>query len=245
MGVIMNNKTAEGEFLKDDVSNYDENAYRKPSVTVDVAICTIKQDDLWVLLLKRDRAPYRGSWAIPGGFLDVNKKQSLEETAHRELQEETNLENIYLEQLKTYGDPDRDPRMRIITVAYFALVPESALKDKKLFGEEGVCEWFKLRELPENMAFDHAQILRDLLERLKGKISYTPIAFNLLPEKFTWPELQKVYEIILGKKLIPSPFRRKIHSIYKIQTLKTQKKTLVGRPPFFLKYEGIKDWGSS
>lgn len=238
----MARKTAEGKYLKDDVSNYNSEAYEKPSVTVDMCICSIIDSDLKVLLIKRKHPPYRDYWAIPGGFVDLPKKETLEQTASRELREETGLKDIYIEQLKTYGDPDRDPRMRIITVAYFALVPYNFLKNQNIKADDdaGDVGWFSLRELPEKLGFDHRKILDDLLTRLIGKISYTDIAFNLLPLKFTWSELQRVYEIILGRSLLAPNFRRKIRSIYNFKEL-TRRKIKKGRPPVYLKYLNIKE----
>lgn len=235
-----NGNTAEGEHLAEDGSNYDKNAYEKPAVTVDIAICSIMDNNLKVLLIKRKHPPYRDHWAIPGGFVDIETRQTLDKTAHRELQEETGLRNVYLEQLKSYGDPDRDPRMRIITVAHFALVPMDRLNEITAGDDAKEAGWFSLRDLPD-LAFDHEQILSDLLERLVGKISYTPIGFELVPEKFTWTQLQTVYEIILGKKLNDSNFRRKIKSMYIIHTLKgVAKDKRPGRPSGYLSYGGMR-----
>lgn len=235
------------EDLKDDLSNYDESKYKKPSVTVDIAICTIIDNELKVLLIKRKYPPYRDCWAIPGGFLEVDKKENLEETAMRELQEETNLKDIYLEQLKTYGDPDRDPRTRVITVSYFALIPWEAFQEQSIAADSDAKEiqWFSFKRLPE-LAFDHKEILSDLLNRLRGKILYSPIAFALVPERFTWGRLQSVYESVLGKKMIPANFRRKIMSSYKIRQIKRgpkkDRKTKLGRPPILLKFDGVRQF---
>lgn len=152
---------------------------------------------------------------------------------------ETNIKNIYIEQLKTYGEPDRDPRTRVITVAYFALIPYDKIKDKDIIAADdaSTASWHSLRKIPAKPAFDHRQILDDLLQRLIGKISYTPIAFQLVPEQFTWSELEKVYEIILGEKLITPNFRRKIKDMYEIRELKEKKKSnQPGRPGICLEY---------
>lgn len=229
-------KTAEGELLKDDVSNYDKDAYEKPSVTVDIAICTIIDEELKVLLIKRKYPPFRNRWAIPGGFVDVDSAETLEQTAERELEEETNLKGIYIEQLKTYGDPDRDPRLRVITVAYFALLPVDQISSVKAGDDAKEAAWFSISDLPE-LAFDHHLILDDLLCRLRGKILYTPIGFQLVPEQFTWTELQTTYEIILSRKLIASNFRRKIKSMYEIEECRATKKlNSAGKPPKYLKF---------
>jgi 8-oxo-dGTP diphosphatase len=231
-------------FLK----TYNPNIYKHPSITVDVCICTIlmredgsfydHEKNIQVLLIKRKNPPFRDCWALPGGFLDVPEKETLDETAHRELFEETHLKGIYIEQLKTYGDPDRDPRTRVITTAYFALVPwqESLKKGVQAGDDAKEARWFNLRCPPSNLAFDHPKILKDLVARLEGKVSYTPIAFNFLPRKFTWAQLQTVYEIILNKKLVIPNFRRKIRSMYDLQELKEQKESPLGRPARLLKF---------
>lgn len=230
----------------DDVSNYDANAYERPSVTVDICICTIKDGDLKVLLIKRKHPPFRDFWAIPGGFVDVGKNETLHETAQRELQEETSTKDIYLEQLMTYGDPDRDPRMRIITVSYFALIPETKLQGQNIHAGSDAKEtgWFSLRnpEVYGQIAFDHKNILSDLLIRLEGKISYTPIAFSLLPKRFTWIQLQEVYEAVLGKKLSRANLRRKVRAMYKIRELRRKRIGRRGRPSVYLRYEGVKNF---
>lgn len=237
-------RTSDGQPLKDDLSNYDSNKYEKPSVTVDICICTIPiheygavGNSLQILLIKRKNPPFRDSWAIPGGFVEIPKKETLDETAHRELLEETNLKGIYIEQLKTYGDPGRDPRTRVITTAYFALVPwQDSLKTEVIAGDDAKeAQWFNLR-CPPPLAFDHAKILKDLMARLEGKVGYTPIAFNFLPPKFTWRQLQTVYEVILNRKLLMSNFRRKIRSMYELRELKEQKKLFPGRPARLLKF---------
>jgi 8-oxo-dGTP diphosphatase len=233
-------RTAEGELLKDDVSNYDKNAYEKPSVTVDVCICRFHEGEVQVLLIKRKHPPFRNLWAIPGGFLQIEAKESLESTAARELEEETGLRGMYLEQLKSYGDPDRDPRMRVVTVAYFALLRMSALAKQTIQAADDAKEagWFSLRMLPK-LAFDHETILGDLLTRLVGKIGYTPIAFHLMEESFTWAELQEVYEFILGKKITAPNFRRKIQSIYKLEPTQRQRNHGPGRPAAEFSYDGM------
>jgi 8-oxo-dGTP diphosphatase len=231
--------------LKPDLSNYDANKYKCPSVTVDVVICSIFDNDLKALLIKRRFPPFQDHRAIPGGFLEVDKNEDLEETALRELKEETNIQNIYLEQLFTYGKPKRDPRKRVITVAYYALVRNDQLKKQEIKGGDDAYDtrWFSLRNPPDKLAFDHSQILQDALKRIIGKISYSPIAFSLVPQKFTWNDLQNVYEIVLGKKLSTSNFRRKILSTYFIEEIKETIKGIrtPGRPSIFLKYNGVRE----
>src|SRR5215469_5983552 len=189
--------------------HYDASKYERPSVTVDVVMMSLRQRDLQVLLIKRRSWPYEGMWAIPGGF--VNIRESLEEAAKRELQEETGVQDVYLEQLYTFSDPERDPRTRVITVVYFALLDSERLQVRAADDAADV-GWFSVYNLPGELAFDHAKILKYALDRLRGKLDYTNIAFNLLPEQFTLRELQRVYEIILHRRLDKRNFRKKILS---------------------------------
>jgi 8-oxo-dGTP diphosphatase len=185
---------------------YDPSKYERPSVTVDVVMMSLRQQDLQVLLIKRRSWPCEGMWAIPGGF--VNMDEALETAAKRELQEETGVQDVYLEQLYTFGDPGRDPRTRVITVVYFALLPSQHLQIRAADDAVDV-GWFPVHQLPP-LAFDHDKILNYALERLRGKLEYTTIAFSLLPAQFTLRELQRVYEIILHRKLDKRNFRKKI-----------------------------------
>lgn len=177
----------------------------KPSVTVDVVIFSLKDDDLQVLLVKRKIAPHAGRWAIPGGFVGVD--EPLDEAARRELAEETGVRDVYLEQLYTFGDPKRDPRGRVITVTYFALVP--APLAVQAGSDAAEARWWSMYKLP-SLAFDHAKILDYALTRLRYKLEYTAVGFQLLPPAFTLSELQKAYEIVLGIELDKRNFRRKI-----------------------------------
>lgn len=186
--------------------NYDVRKYERPSVTVDVVMMSLHQRDLQVLLVKRRSWPFEGMWAIPGGFVGID--ESLESAAKRELQEETNVQDVYLEQLYTFGDPGRDPRTRVITVVYFALLDSERLQVRASDDAADV-GWFSVYDFPP-LAFDHAKILDYALNRLRGKLDYTTIAFSLLPEQFTLRELQRVYEIILHKRLDKRNFRKKI-----------------------------------
>ncbi|HKV37225.1 MAG TPA: NUDIX domain-containing protein [Pyrinomonadaceae bacterium] len=179
-------------------------------VTVDVVIFTIQQGVLKVLLVKRRIDPFIGQFAIPGGF--VLEDENLEQAAARELSEETGVSDVYLEQLYSFGKPDRDPRGRVVTVAYFALI--SADRKLKAGSDAAEAAWFPMDHLPP-LAFDHAAILNYALERLRNKLEYTTVGFQLLPEKFTLTELQEVYAAILGKELDKRNFRRKM-SVLKI-----------------------------
>ncbi len=185
---------------------YDASKYERPSVTVDVVMMSLRQRDLQVLLIKRRAWPYEGMWAVPGGFVNIN--ESLETAAKRELQEEIEIQDVYLEQLYTFGDPGRDPRTRVITVVYFALLDSERLQVRASDDASDV-GWFSVYDLPP-LAFDHDKILDYALNRLRGKLEYTTIAFSLLPEQFTLRELQRVYEIILHRRLDKRNFRKKI-----------------------------------
>ncbi len=257
----------EAEFLK----TYDASKYERPSVTVDMLIFTVTDEEkknyrklpekvLRLLMIKRGDHPYIGQWALPGGF--VNMDESMDEAARRELMEETNIDNIYMEQLYTWGDVGRDPRTRILSTSYMSLV-DSGVLDVKANDDADDAKWFtvscklyqeqktvtqggyilqrvfklnlindedslsatiKIEKTVENrvtkitreiveakgIAFDHAKIIEYGIERLRNKIEYTDIAFNLMPELFTLTELQKVYEIILDTFLLKANFRRKI-----------------------------------
>lgn len=210
----------ETEFLK----SYDSSKYEKPSVTADILVFSINEEHcLELLLIQRGGHPYKGKWAIPGGF--VNMEESVEDAASRELEEETGLDGIYLEQLYTFGKPDRDPRMRVISVAYMALVPRKTLavragddaSDADLF-EVSMENWglklhskkrgITVRE--QDLAFDHLEIIRMGLNRLAGKLDYSDLAFEFLERKacFTLYELELIYEAILGKRVDKGNFRR-------------------------------------
>jgi 8-oxo-dGTP diphosphatase len=183
--------------------------YPHPAVTTDIVIFTIRQDELKILLIKRALPPFQGMWALPGGF--VNLEESLEEGARRELAEETGIRDVYLEQLYTFGDPDRDPRERVITVAYYALVPSDEIDIQAGSDAEGV-SWFGMQELPE-LAFDHPTILDMAYERLRAKLDYSTIAFQFMPRTFTLSELQHVYEVILREPVDKRNFRKRMLSL--------------------------------
>lgn len=183
-----------------------EYQYPRASLTVDCVIFGLDQDDLKVMLIQRDLEPFAGRWALPGGFVHID--ETLEEAAQRELAEETGITDVFLEQLYTFGDVDRDPRERVVSVAYYALVnlDEHTIKASS---DARDAAWFPITDMPP-LAFDHDRIFDAALKRLKGKISYQPIGFELLPSKFTLSQLQKLYEIILEKSLDKRNFRKKI-----------------------------------
>lgn len=231
----------EVEFL----NNYDSGNYDRPSVTADILILTtdpsedttVFKGELRVLLIKRKGHPFKDCWALPGGFVGIN--EDIEAAAYRELKEETGVDNCYLEQLYTFGKPERDPRMRVISVAYMALTPRE--KCAKLLAGDDASEaaWFRIQisdntkeiiglvseddtvtiNMNDNksihtnaeLAFDHDEIISLGLKRLQNKIWYTPVACSLMPELFTISELIKVYESILREKLYKSNFKNRVN----------------------------------
>ena len=177
------------------------------AVAVDLVIFTVHDGTLQVLLIERGIPPFKGQWALPGGF--ILERETLEEAARRELEEETGLRDVYLEQLYTFGDPDRDPRGRTVAVAYYALTPPAPLRAST---DAANAAWFPAAS-PPKLAFDHAKILKIGLERLRSKLGYTTVGFELLPKQFTLPELQDLYEAILERPLDKRNFRKKILSL--------------------------------
>jgi len=202
--------------------------YDKLGITVDIVIFTIKNDALKVLLVKRKLAPYKDQWALPGGF--VREKEALDHAARRELEEETGVKDVYLEQLYTFGKPQRDPRGRIVTVAYFALVSSNKIIKPIAKTDVYEADWHSMYDLPKKLAFDHADILAYALKRLRYKLEYTTVGFQLLPRKFTLTELQNVYEIIMHKKLDKRNFRKKIASLNVLKALNETKMEGAHRP---------------
>jgi 8-oxo-dGTP diphosphatase len=197
---------------------------KKLLVTVDVVLFTIRDRRLQLLLIRRLAKPFENRWALPGGF--VRKEESVDAAAVRELREETGVEKVYLEQLYTFGDPKRDPRGRVITVAYYALVPQTHVL---LAGTDaGEAAWVPVTELPP-LAFDHRGIVEYAHQRIRNKLDYTNVGFELLPEKFTLSELQSVHEAILGGQLDKRNFRRKIIQRAIVKPTKEWQRT--GRKP--------------
>lgn len=254
--------SSEEEFLKD----YDSSLFEKLSMTTDILIMSVSSEETGnyrkltekkfsILLVKRNNYPFKDKWCLPGGFIRMD--ETLDEAAKRILKDETNLKDIYIEQLYTFSGVDRDPRMRVVSTSYMALVDKNRLKDKL----SSNASWFnvfmiedensyhvtldngleeikfvvekKLRDLTtdrydfkvlknDKLAFDHPLVIVSGLERLKNKINYTDIVFNMMPEYFTLGELQQVYEVILGKKLLDPAFRRIIaNKVEKTDKVKT------------------------
>ena len=193
---------------------YDKYAFEPFAVTVDIAVFTVRAGVLHVLLIERGQEPYAGHWALPGGF--VLPDESAETAARRELAEETGLveapggspgAGLHLEQLRTYSDPDRDPRMRVVSVAFAALVPESP--EPRGGGDAAHARWLPYDALGP-LAFDHDRILADAHDRVCAKLEYTCLATSFCPPEFTLGELQQVYECVWGTALDRPNFRRKV-----------------------------------
>jgi 8-oxo-dGTP diphosphatase len=184
-------------------------AYPRAALTVDCVVFGLDENDLKVLLIQRKLQPFQHAWALPGGFVRVD--ETLDIAARRELEEEAGVRDVYLEQLYTFGDLGRDPRERIVTVAYYALAKLSDHGIRAATDAMGV-GWFALDELPK-LAFDHTHIIETARERLRGKVRYAPIGFELLPPRFSLTQLQRLYEIVLGTDLDKRNFRKKILSM--------------------------------
>jgi 8-oxo-dGTP diphosphatase len=207
-------------------------ADQRPAITVDVVIFALFDNQLHVLLVQRKKPPFEGLWAIPGGF--VRPHESLEEAAMRKLAEETGVTSVYTEQLYTFGDVGRDPRLRVITVAYFALVPHEAIQPQPGHNEAAT-SWVALTELP-TLAFDHNEIVTYAWQRLRYKLEYTAVGFRLLPHEFTLTELQQAYEVVLGEELDKRNFRRKILTAEVIEETGKTSRESEGRPAKLYRY---------
>lgn len=194
---------------------YNVDAFPPMFVTVDIALFSIIDNELGVMLIKRAEEPYKDCWALPGGFIDVGTDEDAFEAAKRELEEETKLKNIYLEQLYTFTSRGRDPReliankpCRIFSIAHFAIIDHTSVK--AIAGSDAKeVKWFKISKLPK-MSFDHGQIIDTAVNRIRNKINYTNIGFELVPAEFTIPELREVFEKVLGRELNPTNFRTKL-----------------------------------
>lgn len=201
--------------------------YQHPAVTVDFVVFGVDliKSELRVLLIQRADPPFEGSFALPGGFVEID--EDLDDAAKRELAEETGIsKRFYMEQLRTFGAPNRDPRERVITVAYLALVDAADCRIEA--GSDATsAKWYSARN-PPHLAFDHQEILETAIERLEAKVRYAPVGFDLLPKRFSLGELQRLYEVILGRSLDKRNFRRRILEMG-ILNATTSKKLTTGR----------------
>jgi len=203
-------KPSEREFLE----TYRAEAFPRPSVTVDLVIFTVLDKLLHVLLVRRAEHPFKGRWALPGGFVRVrdgkDQGEDLDAAAHRELREETGLDGVFLDQVRAFGRPGRDPRMRVISVAYYALVRSSLVPLIRAGGDASHAKWLAVSDVaPRELAFDHGEILEAALARMRADLERTAIAFELVPETFTIQELRAVHEAVRGEALDPGNFRKR------------------------------------
>jgi 8-oxo-dGTP diphosphatase len=193
------------------ITSESELPYERPLVTVDVVILTLRNDQLQVLLMKRGADPFRGAWALPGGYIHPGEDADLDAAARRILLAKAGIKTPYLEQLQGFGDARRDPRGWTATFAYFALIASETLVLKQGANAEEVAWWDVTgRRVKAPLAFDHAEILAGAVTRLRNKVEYTSLPVHLLPPKFTLTDLQRVYEQILGRRMDKSAFRKRM-----------------------------------
>src|SRR6266581_1281512 len=210
--------------------------YPRAALTVDCVVFGFDEGELKVLLIQRALEPFKGKWALPGGFVRV--EETLDEAARRELAEEAGLTHLFLEQLYTFGTVNRDPRERVVSVAYYALV-KLAAHDTRAATDAADARWFPISKVPK-LAFDHAEIFTTALARLKGKVRYQPIGFELLPPKFTLSQLQHLYEAVLATKLDKRNFRKKVLSFGLLVPLKETQMTGRHRPAQLFRFDADK-----
>ncbi len=210
--------------------------YPRAALTVDCVVFGFDEGDLKVLLIERGLEPFRGRWALPGGFVRVD--ETLDAAARRELREEAGLTNVFLEQLYTFGAVDRDPRERVVSVAYYALVKLSE-HTAEAATDAANAKWFPVSKAPK-LGFDHANILAAAVERLKGKVRYQPIGFELLPPKFTLSQLQHLYEAVLGTDLDKRNFRKRVLSFGLLVPLKETQMLGRHRPAQLFRFDAEK-----
>lgn len=207
--------------------------YERPALATDTVVFGFDGTSLRLLLTQREKEPFKHKWALPGGF--VFMEETTEHAAKRLLQEKVGLKNVFIEQLFTFSEPDRDPRERIVSVAYYALVNSNQYE--LLAGRDTLkSEWFAFHELPK-LGFDHAKIVRTAIDRLKGKVNYQPIGFELLNEKFTLPQLQAVYEAILEAPIDKRNFRKKILSTDLLIALEEKEKNVAHKAARFYSFD--------
>jgi 8-oxo-dGTP diphosphatase len=210
--------------------------YPRPALTVDCVVFGFDGGELQVLLIRRGQEPFEGKWALPGGF--VKMEETVEEAARRELEEETALKRIFLEQLYTFSAVDRDPRERVVSVAYFALV-KPADHVTAAATDAAEAQWFPVADVPL-LAFDHADILDMALTRLRGKVRYEPIGFELLPPKFTLTQLQRLYQAVLGSELDKRNFRKKVLGYELLIPLKEKQREGAHRPAQLFRFDPVR-----
>lgn len=211
--------------------------YPHPAVSVDIVVFTIENDELKVLLIQRGLEPFEGQWALPGGFVGIN--EGLSTAAKRELKEETGVGATYLEQLRTFGDPDRDPRERVISVAYYALIPPVRLSLSAATDARDA-QLYSINALP-TLAFDHARILELAQQRVKERLNDSDIAYQLLPKTFTMFELRRVHELFLGEEVDKRNFLKKIIALDQIEETGEKRESVRHRPARLYRVKDLKD----
>jgi len=211
--------------------------YPHPSVTTDIVIFTVEDATLKVLLIQRKGAPFKGRWALPGGFVRID--ESVDDCALRELEEETGIRDVYLEQLYTFGAPGRDPRERVISVAYFALTPCQGLS-LKAGTDAAAAAWYGIDDLPE-LAFDHQGIIEKARERLTAKMEYSTLGLMFMPDEFTLSEVQNLYEIVSGQERDKRNFRKWLLSLDVIEETGNMKTAGAHRPAKLYRLKDTKD----
>ena len=237
------------------LAEYDVDEFPRPSLTVDVALLTATDVALEVLLLRRASHPQMGKWALPGGFVRLD--ESLDEAAGRVLREKAGLGGVFLEQLYTFGEPGRDPRTRVVTVAYYALMPRERLVAAGIPGGEAVqlarlrVPWAGEHGGPVEaldgsgaampLAFDHSEILGMVVKRLRGKLDYAPIGFQLLPDVFSLRALQQIHEVILGRRLNKDSFRRRMLASGQLEGTGERRTDVEYRPPELYRFVNAKE----
>lgn len=206
-------------------------------VTVDAVIFGYVEDDLKILLIERTYEPFQNTWSLPGGY--VKDTESIDDAIERKVSNKTGIKSLYLEQLYTFGEIDRDPRGRIVSVAYYGLVKPGDYKLQASTGAKDV-EWFSINDFPKELAFDHSNIIETALDRLKGKVRYMPIGFELLPEKFSLGQIQNLYETILDISFDPANFRKKFLKLDILDKLEEKEENPKGRPGNLYRFNKVK-----
>lgn len=236
--------TTEQEFRE----SYSSEPFNRPSIAVDVALITVMDDELWVLVIQRDQHPHQRRWQLPGGFVHIN--ESLDQAAARVLAEKSGVRDVYTEQLYTFGEVDRDPRTRVITVAYYALVDSNHLTTRDVAGRLAHVDvpWEGETGGPVRLegdsgylttAFDHDRIIGMAVKRLRGKLDYAPVGYELLPPEFTLLDLQRIHEAILGVTVNKDSFRRRMLASGDLEPTGNRQRDVGYRPAALYRHKAV------